>query len=276
MNALQAVLLGVLQGLTEFLPVSSSGHLVLLQNLFGIKEPALLFDISLHIGTLVSICAVFFQDILSILSTLIRLPALLKSSNGFIALFNENEDVRMAALIVLGSIPTAVIGVLFQKVTDQLFGSVWLVGIMLIVTGTLLMFTRYITGKGRSLKQVRSKDALIIGLVQGLAIIPGISRSGSTISTALFLKVDRETAGRYSFLLSLPAMIGALVMGLGSEMTYPAVSVQNILLGSATAAIIGFIALKMLLRVVKQGHLYFFTPYCWLLGGIVLIYSIAG
>ena len=233
-----------------------------------------MFDISLHIGTLVAVCAVFSKEILSIISTLFRLPVLMKSSKGILALFNDNEDIRMAGLIVLGSIPTAILGVLFHKVADQLFASVWLVGVMLLVTGTLLMFTRYVVEQERSLKQVRPIDALIIGLVQGLAIIPGISRSGSTISVALFLKVDREVAGRYSFLLSLPAMIGALIMGLNSEMTYNTVSAGNILWGSAAAAIIGFMALKILLRLIKKGHLYYFTPYCWLLGGIVLIYAL--
>ena len=273
MDAYQAVLLGIIQGLTEFLPVSSSGHLVLLQNLFGIKEPELFFDISLHMGTLLAVCFVFFPEIKAILLALIRLPVLLKTSKGITYLLRENREIRMAALIVGGSIPTAILGILFHEMADQLFGTVWIVGAMLLVTGTLLWLTRRISLEGRTIDQMNHKDALGIGLVQGLAIIPGISRSGSTISVALFLKIDRELAGRYSFLLSIPAMLGALAVALKSETIQGSVSGGMILLGMFTAGCVGFMALKLLLHIVKTGRLYLFAPYCWLAGGLVLIFG---
>ena len=272
MTVSQAILLGILQGLTEFLPVSSSGHLVLLQRLFGIHEPELLFDISLHIGTLAATCTVFRREIGSILSTLIRLPALIKGAGGFGTLFKENEDIRIAVLIVAGSVPTAILGVLFHEIADRIFSAVRIVGAMLLVTGTLLLLTRWCGFKSRPLKQVSTKDALIIGTVQGLAILPGISRSGSTISTALFLNIDRDVAGKYSFLLSIPAMLGALIMGLNSEIIHNSVAGSRILMGSVAAACVGFIALKFLLHVVKKGRLYMFAPYCWILGIISLVY----
>ena len=273
MEPLQAIALGIIQGLTEFLPVSSSGHLVLLQNLFGLAQPELLFDICLHIGTLIAVCIVFFQEIRSILLTLLHLPGLTKSSGGLKPLFAENEDVRIALLIVAGSIPTAVLGILFHKIADQIFGAVWIVGIMLLVTGTILWFTRMAPRKGRSIVKVTMKDALVIGLVQGLAILPGISRSGTTISVALFLGVDREVAGRYSFLLSIPAILGALIMGLDSSLIQTSVSWGMILAGTASAGVVGYGALKLLLHLVKKGHLYSFAPYCWLLGVAALIWN---
>ncbi len=274
MESLQSVMLGIIQGLTEFLPVSSSGHLVLLQNLFGIREPELLFDISLHIGTLIAIFIVFYREIRSILQTLLRLPVLIKSSGSLKSVFADNEEIRIAALILIGSIPTAILGILFHKIADQIFGSVCIVGVMLLITGTLLWFTRRITIEGRPLIKVSIRDALMIGLIQGMAIMPGISRSGATISMALFLGMNREVAGRYSFLLSIPAILGALILGLNSTIIQTDIPVRIIFLGTVTAAIVGYIGLKILLRLVKQGHLYYFAPYCWLLGAATLIWSL--
>ncbi|MBU4389444.1 MAG: undecaprenyl-diphosphate phosphatase [Proteobacteria bacterium] len=274
MESLQSVMLGIIQGLTEFLPVSSSGHLVLLQNLFGITEPELLFDISLHVGSLMAIFIVFYQEIRNILQALLHLPALIKSSGNFKSLFADNEEIRISALILVGSIPTAILGILFHKIVDQIFGSVWIVGVMLLVTGTLLWFTRQMSVEGRPLIKVSIRDVLIIGLMQGIAIMPGISRSGSTISIALFLGINREIAGRYSFLLSIPAILGAMILGLDSTIIQTNIPVKIILLGTLTAGIVGYIALKILLRIVKQGRLYYFAPYCWLLGAATLIWSL--
>jgi undecaprenyl-diphosphatase len=271
MQPIQAIMLGVIQGLTEFLPVSSSGHLVLLQNLFGLKEPEVLFDISLHVGTLIAVCIVFFPEIFSILKTLLSLPGLIKTSGSMKQLYQDNEPVRMATLIVLGSIPTAILGLLFHKVVDQLFGSVWIVGLMLIITGALLWLTRRFRIKGRPLKGTTMKDALVIGLVQGVAIMPGISRSGSTISVALFMGINREVAGRYSFLLSIPAILGALVLSLDSPAMQATVSGGMLLMGTLTAGIVGFGALKVLLHLVNRGRLHLFAPYCWLLGFVAFI-----
>ena len=274
MESLQSVMLGIIQGLTEFLPVSSSGHLVLLQNLFGITEPELLFDISLHVGSLMAIFIVFYQEIRNILQALLHLPALIKSSGNFKSLFADNEEIRISALILVGSIPTAILGILFHKIVDQIFGSVWIVGVMLLVTGTLLWFTRQMSVEGRPLIKVSIRDVLIIGLMQGIAIMPGISRSGSTISIALFLGINREIAGRYSFLLSIPAILGAMILGLDSTIIQTNIPVKIILLGTLTAGIVGYIALKILLRLVKQGRLHYFAPYCWLLGAVTLIWSL--
>ena len=144
---------------------------------------------------------------------------------------------------------------------------------MLLVTGLLLWFTRYVNTSGRQIGRITAKDALVIGITQGLAIIPGISRSGSTISVALFMGVQREVAGRYSFLLSIPAILGALVLGFDPSISQTTISAKVILLGTISAAMIGYISLKVLLHIVKRGKLYYFAPYCWLLGIAALIWN---
>jgi len=274
MGPLQSVILGIIQGLTEFLPVSSSGHLVLLQNLFGIMKPELFFDISLHLGTLIAIFIVFHQEIRRIVQTLLQLPTLIKSSGNLKSLFADNEEIRIFALIIIGSLPTAIWGILLHKIFEQIFGSVWIVGVMLLITGTLLWFTKQISVEGSPLKKVTIRDALMIGFIQGIAIMPGISRSGSTIAIAIFLGINREIASRYSFLLSIPAILGAMIISLDSTIIQTDISMKVILIGIFTAGIVGYISLKTLLHVVKKGNLYYFSPYCWLIGALSLIWSL--
>jgi len=275
LNLFQAVSLGIIQGLTEFLPVSSSGHLVLLQNFFGLKEPELLFDISLHVGTLLAVCVIFRQSIFSILKSLIELPVLVRSSGGWKRLYHENRDIRLAGLIVIGSIPTAVLGLLFKNIVEHIFGALWIVGIMLLVTGMLLWLTRLKKTEGRPVLEMRITDALLIGLIQGMAIMPGISRSGATISLALFLGIDRELAGRFSFLLSIPAILGALLLSMGSPDMQTAIAPGIIIIGAVVSGIVGYAALILLLKIVKKGKLYHFSPYCLLVGLGALIWSLA-
>ncbi len=276
MNTLEAIVLGAVQGLTEFLPVSSSGHLVLFQNLFGLKEPELFFDICLHVGTLAAVLIVFYREILEILLALVQISGRMKTVGGAKELYIADPSIRMALLIVVGTIPTAIIGLLFKEITDQLFGSLAIVGCTLLITGTVLWLTRRIRTGGRSIEHVRIKDALIIGIIQGLAILPGISRSGATIATALFLGVDRKVAGRYSFLLSIPAIVGALVLGLDTPALHTDIPLPTIIAGSLISAAVGWLALVILLRVVERGQLHRFAPYCWVVGGVTLAVAVMG
>jgi undecaprenyl-diphosphatase len=271
---IEAIFLGIIQGLTEFLPISSSGHLVLFQHLLGWTEPELLFDICVHVGTLAAVIVVFFKDLVLLLKTLMRMPTLLHSAGGFKRLLAENIEVRLMALIVMGSIPTAILGGLFAGVAEQIFSNVSLVGITLLITGTFLWLTRLPKGQGRSIAGMGWHHGLLIGLAQGMAITPGISRSGATIAVALFLGIDRQTAFRFSFLLSIPAIFGAFVLGLDGENFTGSTPVGLILAGSLSAAVIGFIALKVLSRIVISGWFYCFAPYCWLVGAIALVLSI--
>ena len=274
MDLLHAIILGTIQGLTEFLPVSSSGHLVLFQHLFGFQNPEVFFDICLHAGTLIATILVFSREIGSILKTLFCIPALSRSAGGINSLFETNEDVRLTALILAGTIPTGILGLLFHDIADRLFSSLPLVGMMMLVTGALLWITRRTATSGRKVPGVGLKDALLVGLVQGIAIIPGISRSGSTISAALLLGIDREVAGRYSFLLSIPAIMGAIVLEFGSGMFENCgASPAALIGGTLAAALIGYLALKVLLRIIKHGRFYMFSPYCWAVGILALIFS---
>jgi undecaprenyl-diphosphatase len=274
LDGYQGIILGIAQGLTEFLPVSSSGHLVLLQNIFGLTEPELLFDVAVHIGTLVAVCGVFFKDIFSILKSLFTIPASLKSSGSLSRLIDTHEDLKMVWMIIVGSLPTAIIGLLFSQIVDQIFGAIWIVGAMLLITGTILWLTRGSHPTGRPIAKMTAKDALIIGLVQGLAILPGISRSGSTISAALFLGLDRKLAGRFSFLLSIPAIFGALILSLDISAKGHAIPLGTTLAGMICSAVVGTAALLILLRMVNSGKLYRFSPYCWLLGAVALGWSL--
>lgn len=273
MDWIQALILGIVQGLTEFLPVSSSGHLVLLQNLFGLKEPELLFDVCVHVGTLIAVLAVFQREIRNILGSLLRIASIKRASGSWQAVYGRNEEIRIVALIIAGSIPTAMLGLLFKAAVDTVFGSVGIVGWMLLVTGTILWLTRKTAASGKSLKKTGIRDALIIGMVQGLAIVPGISRSGSTIAVALFLGIDREVAGRFSFLLSIPAILGALVLSFDPTLSHTGMQTEVILLGVFVSAVVGYGALKVLLRLVNKGRIYRFGPYCWIIGALALIYN---
>ncbi len=262
----EAVILGVVQGLTEFLPISSSGHLVIFRHVLDLKASSISFDISVHIGTLMAVMAYFWEDIRSILITLYRsISFFIKRTHSQQTAVNDH-DIRWIFLIITGTIPTAIAGILFYQISDRLFSSVFTVGVMLFITGFLLWLTRGVkkTGKGIDLFTVR--DAFIIGLMQGMAILPGLSRSGCTIAVGLFLGIHREIATKFSFLLSIPAILGAGFLIIKKLPNDPSFSVTITLMGTAVSCMVGFLSLKFLVFIIKQGKLYFFAPYCWLLG----------
>ncbi len=275
MDAIEAIILGIIQGLTEFLPVSSSGHLVLFQQLFGLKEAELFFDVCVHIGTLVAVIVVFHREIQNIIAALWRLVFSAGQKGTISQQVESDPELKMALLIVIGSIPTFVLGLMFQSIADRLFSSSFFTGLMLMVTGLLLWLTRRTkpANEGAGIESFSRTKAFIIGIIQGLAIIPGISRSGSTISIGLLLGIDREMAARYSFLLSIPAIVGAGVLRLKDGLSQVNPAIRLSLLGAAAAALIGYGALKVLLRMVKKGRLYVFAPYCWLIGILAILFS---
>lgn len=266
MDIVQSFILGLVQGLTEFLPISSSGHLVILQHLMGFKKPMLFFDIMLHLGTLGAVIAVFWQDLKKIGQEEI-LP-LLKGFCNNPGLLSALSRARMTLLIMLATIPTGLIGYLFKEPLESLFASTYAVGFALCFTGTLLWFTKYCKKKDATLK---TYQALLIGLAQGIAITPGISRSGTTIATGLFLGLSGELAARFSFLLSIPAILGAVSLELSSSTISTHTPFLPTLLGTLTAALMGYLALRYLLKVISHGKLYHFSYYCWLLGALALV-----
>jgi len=274
MGWLEAILLGIVQGLTEFLPVSSSGHLVLFQSLFGMKEPELFFDVSVHVGTLLAVCVFFFEDLRQIGSTLFSKATWRAGQAGRLRRWRQMPEMRLLGLICVGSVPTVLLGLAFRPVAHVLFSSIRLVGIMLLITGLLLWFTRGLKRGGRNTVELTLWDGLCVGIMQGLAIFPGISRSGSTIAVGLFKGLDRETAARYSFLLSIPAIVGAMALEL-AETGLPGPPVLgSTVLGTCTAGSVGYVALKALIGLVKRGKLHIFSFYCWPVGMVALLCSL--
>jgi undecaprenyl-diphosphatase len=264
----EALVLGVVQGATEYLPVSSSGHLVIFQHLFGLDEPALLFDIVLHVATLLAVLWYYRQDIADLIGQSLAAVRSLKRGASWAQTQIDYPSFRLAWLIILGTVPTALIGITLQDTFEALFGSLHTVGIMLCVTGFILLLTRFGSRGTRGVGQMRPVDALLIGLVQGLAITPGISRSGSTIAVALLLGIEKETAARYSFLLSVPSIFGALLLKIddgGESIGTAATSV-----GFVAALVTGYLCLALLVQLVKRGKLAWFAPYCFVAGVFAL------
>lgn len=266
MDLLTAIVLGTLQGLTEFLPVSSSGHLVLGGYLLGLREPHLLFDIVVHVGTLVATVVFYRRALLAMArDTLVWMRG--KGARGSVSA----GQARFMGLIGLGSIPTAIIGIVFREPLEALFGAPRLAGAMLLVTGMMLLLSRRWNGGDVSLEHMRPWQALIIGTMQGFAIIPGISRSGATITAALVLGLNRELAARFSFLLALPAILGALLLKLGDGYDVLAAADAWVLAaGGLTSSVIGVLALAMLIPVVRGGRFFLFGFYLLPLGAMTL------
>jgi len=271
---LQAVLLGLVQGLTEFLPVSSSGHLVLTQEWLGedflAASNPVFFDLVLHLGTLVPIFWFYRRELRGIVTSPSAAPSL-SEAGGLVGWLRGNESRWLAAMVVVGSVPTAVIGLAFEDVFEELFSSVGPVCIALLVTAGLLFSSRFTgrfsaesDGQREGLLGLTLVVALLIGTIQGVAIIPGISRSGSTIVLALFLGLDRSLAARFSFLLSVPAILGALLLkGLKDheELLAGGIDWFPLLCGFVASAVVGYLALVLLVRIVKQGGLHRFAWY---------------
>jgi undecaprenyl-diphosphatase len=266
---IEALILGLVQGATEYLPVSSSGHLVIAQHLFGLREPALLFDIVLHLATLLAVVWYYRRDVWEIARQTVAGSGALLGRRPWRDVFGEFPSFRLGLLIALGTLPTAVIGLVFEERFERLFGSLSAVGFMLCVTGLILLSTLLAPKSGRPESALRWSDALLIGLVQGLAITPGISRSGFTIAVALLLGIERATAARFSFLLSVPSIVGALVLKLGDSAG--GVGAFETGLGFAAALVSGYFCLALLVRLVKRGRLAYFAPYCFAAGIVALL-----
>ncbi|MBM4338000.1 MAG: undecaprenyl-diphosphatase UppP [Deltaproteobacteria bacterium] len=259
MNPFQAIFLGMVQGLTEFLPISSSGHLVFFQSLFGMKEPQLFFDIMLHFGTLLAVAIYFRRDI----------SGIIRGIESLVTGKRKNEEgIKLFFLIIVASIPTGLMGFLGKDWFESLFSRPSIVGGMLLVTGSFLWLTRWVKREDRRLEKMSWIDAILIGVAQGIAIIPGISRSGATISMGLFCGLNRELAGRFSFLLSIPAIVGATLLEIRKIQSVSEISLP--LIGMAVAFGVGLLSLTLLMRIIKTGNLSNFSYYCWAIGLLML------
>lgn len=271
----EAAFLGLVQGLTEFLPISSSGHLVLFERLLGVKSPGLTFEIAVHAGTLLAVVWVYAADIGRMIAALgTGLGAALRGG-GSRALV-RNPDSRLALLVLAGTVPTGVIGLVFKPTFEALFDSLTAVAFFWLVTGVLLWFGgRAVGRRGRGTEGLSLTDTLFVGLMQGAAIAPGLSRSGTTIAAGLLRGLAPEAAARFSFLLSLPAVAGAALLDVkdiaagGSPVPLGVMGV-----GAAVAVVIGVFAIRFLLRVLAAGQLRAFAYYVWALGLLVLAWQL--
>ncbi len=270
MDIEQTIFLGIIQGLTEFLPISSSGHLVISQHLIGLKNPELLLDISLHGGTLLAVLIFFWADIKMMIYESIGLVGNLFQKQNPISKIQQSPHAALIVWIITGTIPTALIGILFSSFVQKMFGAPFFVGFMLIVTGVILGASRLIPDHFTKKSHVGLMVSIAVGIAQGAAIIPGISRSGATIVCGLFCGLNRELAGRFSFLLSIPAIIGATIVKF--DMTkITEIGFMPFFAGIFISFLVGLIALKITMNMVRRGNLYYFSPYC-LLAGIVAIF----
>ncbi len=253
METIKFFIMGLIQGATEFLPVSSSGHLVLGKHFLGIKSPGIVLEVLLHLATLLAVIIVFRRDILNIISSVIK--------------FRKDEDFHLGMFIIIGSIPTAIIGILFEDFFESLFqtGTLYPVAGALMVNGLVLstiFFMKKRTGTNSASK------SLVIGIFQGMAIIPGISRSGSTIFSAMLMNIKPEKAFRFSFLLSLPAVFGATLLK-ARDISETALNIDYTV-GFTGALISGLFSLYLLRKAVEKGKLHYFGVYCIILALLLI------
>ena len=243
MNYLQAIFLGVLQGVTEFLPVSSSGHLVIVQSLLpGFSQPGILFDVVLHLATTLAVLVYFREKILRL-----------------------TKDYTL--LLVVGTIPAGLAGILFQDFFESLFSSLWLAGVTLIITGVLNYFTDRFTARRQNVTKV---DAILVGVAQAVAIVPGISRSGSTIFAGTALGIERRTIAEFSFILSVPAILGAGLMQVITHGINGDINIGVYMVGSVFAFLAAIVSIGVLLRFLMTRGFKFFAIYCVVIGVVAI------
>jgi undecaprenyl-diphosphatase len=273
-NMLQALCLGIAQGITEFLPISSSGHLVLGKAILGVHTEGVAYEVFVHFGTFLAVLTIFWGDVWNIIKAwggALAHP----SPHEWSSRYRDDLFFRLGVLICLATIPAGVVGVLFEKEIEAAFSSPFVVCLALIVTGAFLLGTRWARSQGTRFGILR---AFVIGAAQAVAILPGISRSGATISAALYVGVERGEAARFSFLLALPIIFGATVLE-GMKLIHTGIPSQQgmtFVVGAIAAYCSGALALKWLLGVIRRGRLDRFAYYCFAVGIIGLIWFASG
>ena len=257
LSKIEAFILGLIQGLTEFLPISSTGHLYLGRNLFNLNEAGLLLDTMLHIGTLLAVFIFYKNEFIKVL---------------------KNPFGKLTWLLVIGTIPAVVVGLTFKDYFDSISKTGVTIGWEFLLTGCLLWYAETIEQGRRKMEDISYGDAFFIGSFQAAAIFPALSRSGLTIAAALIRKLDRETAAYFSFLLSTPAIVGAIVLQLGDLLDGQGeqIALSSLAVGVASSAIFGYIAVKWMIQYLKKHSLKIFAVYVWIIGGVILALQFAG
>ena len=277
MGTLEALFLGLLQGLTEYLPISSSGHLTLGQNILGITEPEqiLPFTVLLHVATVLSTIVILHKEITWIFKGLFKIAPKENSQSHMQRL---NEQQRYAIAIIVSMIPVGIVGVFFKDAVEATFSSMLVVGCCLLFTAALLSFSYY--AKPRQKENISVKDAFIIGLGQALAVLPGLSRSGTTIATGLILGNSKQKMAQFSFLMVIPPILGEALLEtiemfeMGISASFGGISITSLVVGFLAAFISGCIACKWMISIVRKGKLIYFAYYCLAVGLLTMILSL--
>lgn len=262
MDIIRTMVLGIIQGLTEWLPISSTGHLKIAEHFMNEKIP-LLFDFILHIGTLIVVLLFFRRDIKNMLSALVHLDF-------------KTEHGKLVLLIIVGSVPAGIIGILLNEPVNSAFQDTLPIAVAFVLCGIMLYSAKFAHEKNES---IGYSTAILVGVAEGIAIIPGISRSGATITVALLLGIKREKAFKFSFLLSIPAILSVLGYNFAKrsdELASAGLGWPEILTGVFVVMFIGYFALKLLWKILKKKKLYLFAFYCWLLGIALIVLSLRG
>ena len=253
MDILQGIILGIVQGLTEFLPVSSSGHLILFKKLFGIDQEqfGLTFDIALHFATLIAVFVVFWPDIVAILKKPVQ---------------------KLTGLLIIATIPAIFVGLFLDDYIEEISQSGGFLGFAFLFTAALMFFSQKIPSKSKNLDMMKYSDAAVIGLMQGVAVMPGISRSGSTTSAGLIMGVEKAASMRFAFLMSIPVILGSAVLGVKDVVTNPEpINWAPVLAGMLAAGVSGYFAVRFMLNFFKKRSLNIFSVYVAVLGILILI-----
>ncbi|MEH7124797.1 undecaprenyl-diphosphate phosphatase [Bacillus sp. JJ1532] len=257
MSKIEAFILGIIQGFTEFLPISSTGHLYLGRHLFGLDEAGLFLDTMLHVGTLLAVLVVYKNELLQII---------------------KNPFGKLSMLLVIGTIPAVIIGFLFSDLFDSISKTGVTIGWEFLVTGIILWFADRIRNGAKKMESISYGDALFIGTFQAAAIFPAVSRSGLTIAAGLFRKLDRETAAYFSFLLSIPAIAGGIVLQFGEMLSgrTESISFGSLFVATLSSAIFGYMAVVWMINFLKRKSLKIFAVYVWVLGISIIILQMTG
>ncbi|HQT92738.1 MAG TPA: undecaprenyl-diphosphatase UppP [Candidatus Kryptobacter bacterium] len=267
-STIESIILGIIQGLTEFLPISSTAHLVIVPDLFDWNAPllnSLTFDVALHLGTLLAVVTYFFKDTVDLITGFVR--GLTKKS------FNSDPKARFSLLVFLGTIPAGVFGVLLEKWVETKFRTPAVLATSLVVIGVVMWYAEKLAKRIKKTDSMTIKDALIIGFSQALALVPGTSRSGITISSGLFLGYDREEAARFSFLLSIPVIAGAAILKLRIFIHgIPAGDLAPLVFGTIFSALFGFLAIKYFMRYLHRHTMNVFVWYRFLFAAVIIIF----
>ena len=277
MDIFQAIILGIVQGLAEFLPIASAGQVIIVSHILNVTFPnqsgAIAFNTLLHLGTLTAVVGFFWRDLIKIIKAFVN--SLLNLVQGtFMDGLKEDVHKRLAWLLIVGTIPVAIVGILFTKEFEALFNNVVAVGVFLIINGFILVLSEHFATRGdKKVMDLTFKNSLIIGAFESLALLPGISRSGSSISAGLLIGLERQCAARYAFLLAIPAIAGAVLVEFKNIGALTETNTASIIAAYLAVVVFGYLSIGLLIRLIKSTSLRVFAYYCWIVGALTLILS---